>query len=300
MKRRRRGYVLVMTLGLLVLASTLLVTIGREAARRSLEARVAQSQLQRRWGTISCKAAVLPWCSDILAREEAEANRPMPAVRTSVTLGGERFSLIVSDEQSKANLNVLLEQSDRSSVETRIREAISGSGLGNAVLLRPEPTPPTSATTRPVQAWISGLGQIFDRVTPATLLENRTTSPSQIVTCWGDGSINILRAPENALRLAAGRALTEIEIARLIEARNQSFEPRKREGTAASAGNDVVTTLLAAAKVDSKARATVGFATTSSCYSLWTIAQDRERSWYQLSVIDQANPRQPVVSSFEW
>jgi len=176
--RRRRGYVLVMTLGLLVLASTLLVTVGREASRRALAARDAQSRLQHKWGAISCRLAIGSRCGDILAREEVRQNQPMPSLATDVSLGGQRFTLLISDELAKANVNALLEESDRSSVESRIREAISGSGMGNAVRLRPADAPVPGPTTRPMHMWITGPGQIFDRVMPQTLMSGRVSSPA--------------------------------------------------------------------------------------------------------------------------
>ena len=112
MKNNRRGYVLVMTLGLLMLAATLLVTIGRASTARVLAARIEQRELQRRWAVVSCRNAVLPFAGDILARQEALQNRPVPGYRATITLGDQRYALLVSDEQAKANVNLLLERSD--------------------------------------------------------------------------------------------------------------------------------------------------------------------------------------------
>src|SRR5678815_431801 len=90
-QRVRHGYVLVTTLLLLVLASTLLVGIGRASVRQAVRARVAQDELQRRWGTASCREAGLPNAEGLRRAEEGRRREPVPAVRRRVTLGGQRF-----------------------------------------------------------------------------------------------------------------------------------------------------------------------------------------------------------------
>src|SRR5688500_14340245 len=138
MRRRRRGYVLVMTLGLLVLCATMLVTVSHAALRHASTARAARDELQRRWGAVSCREAVLPNAEVILARAEAARRKPVPVLlTTTIRLGGHEFELVVSDEQAKANVNAVLANADVTRAETRIRNALAGSGLANEVRIRP-------------------------------------------------------------------------------------------------------------------------------------------------------------------
>ena len=312
MRRHPRGYVLIVTLGLLVLAATLLVGIGRASVAHALAARTEQVELQRRWGVVSCRNAVLANANDILAIQERLRNRPIPVLRETVVLGGQRYTLIVSDEQAKANVNALLERSDKSGAEGRTREAVSGSGLGNSIMLRPEPLPlhEGQATSRPSEyagppPWVTSFGQVFNNLSPERLIAGSGAKPAEQLTCWGNGAINVMRVSEAALKLAATPAMTNIEAGRLIDARNAAFEtrtrPRLMTGASAPApGLDAASTLLTQAHVDPKVRRTVGFTAKSTCFSLWVVTQDARRTWYRLYVIDDYDTKQARVESFAW
>ena len=299
---KRHGYVLVMTLALLVLASTLLVTIGRGAAQRVLLARSEQHELQRRWGAVSCRNAILPYASQILARREALENRPVPDLRSALRLGEQRFVMVIADEQAKANINSVLARAEKAAVESRLRQALSGSGLGNTISLRPQPISRDVIQNQPkdLPAWISGFGQVFSDVGPDRLI----AEPAQIMTCWGTGGINLMRVSNASLRLAAPE-LTNLEIGRLLEARNKAFGPRqeKTPGLTGAAGKpnlDAVSGLLAQAKIDPKVRVTVGFVSSSTCYSLWIVTEEHQRAEYRFYVSDDSSPRIPRMESFVW
>src|SRR5690349_12480075 len=78
----RRGYVLVMVMGLLVLAATLLVAVSRTAGRAAMTARAAEEELQHRWGVVSCRKAVLPYVETMLTSLEQERRRAVPRFET--------------------------------------------------------------------------------------------------------------------------------------------------------------------------------------------------------------------------
>src|SRR5205814_10271464 len=111
--QRRRGYILLTTLALLVLSSTLLVTLARATIQRSAEARQSQQDLQRRWGDISCQRALLPNAESILVNQEKLHQRGFPTYRATIQLGAQFFDLLLSDEQSKTNVNALLRSEER-------------------------------------------------------------------------------------------------------------------------------------------------------------------------------------------
>src|SRR5688500_4301510 len=287
-RQRRRGYVLVVTLGLLVLAATLLVSIGRASLRRAAAAREAAEDLQRRWGVTSCRLAVMPAVESVLVDQERKLRRPVAVHRTSLTLGGQRFDLVLADEQAKANLNVLLDESDVPRVETRLREvtrlrkALAVGGVGHLLRLRPDPSavPPqrtstTSPATRPiVPQRVTGFGQIFDGAAPEAL-----AGPSELVTCWGSGLLNVRRASPAAIRLAT--PLSGIEIAGLLRARE-----------APPAGGLVKSTGI-------KPRPGLHLTESSSCHSLWIVARTGRREWRHFTVLDESS-EPPVAASFVW
>src|SRR5438132_9549097 len=120
--RQHRGYVLVMTLAALVLAATVTTTLALAAIDHTREARHACDELQRRWGVISCRQAILPNAEHLLAYREAQFHQPTPSLGTSVRLGRFSFALVIADEQAKANVNTVIAAApDRSMAEDRIR-----------------------------------------------------------------------------------------------------------------------------------------------------------------------------------
>src|SRR3982750_969566 len=106
---RRGGYVLILTLALLVLAATLMVAVARAAGDHAMLARQEQAGLQRRWGAVSCRAALLPSADQILVRAELQAHRPVPIHRARLQLGAQTFDVAIGDEQAKTNVNALIQ-----------------------------------------------------------------------------------------------------------------------------------------------------------------------------------------------
>jgi hypothetical protein len=300
-RRRRGGYVLLVTLGLLVLSTTLLVAVGRAAAHHALAARLEQSELQQRWGVISCRSAILGSAEQILVSQEQQQKRAVPQYRATLQLGGDQFTLIVSDEQAKANLNLMIDQFGAQGTEDRLAQSLTGTGLLNHLRLRPSVYADDPATTRPVAfpQLISGPGQVFDSVAPELLL-----SPLQNLTCWGSGALNVMRADQTSMRSVLAPALTRIEISSLIGARDKIMKLSVDLHLAASAApaknTDAISSLLAQAKIDNKVRNRLSLTTRSACHSLWIIVRDSRRAWHSLSVSDESDPNRPLIHSIVW
>jgi len=278
------------TLALLVLAATLMVLVGRATLRRAGAAREAADDLQRRWGATSCRLAVMPAIESVLVDQQRKLNGPVAVHRARLRLGEQTFDLVLADEQAKANLNVLLDEGDLRTIETRMRETLTGTGIGQRVRLRPGPTivstvhaaggegrnTSTAPTTRPLLPQrVTGFGQIFDDVPPSQLID-----ASDWVTCWGNGLVNARRAPPAALKLAT--SLSGVEIAALL---------RLREGPTPGG-------LLKSANI--RPRPGLHLAEGSACHSLWIVARSRRREWHYFSVLDESDERSPAVVSFVW
>jgi Tfp pilus assembly protein PilX len=323
----RRGYVLVVTLGLLVLSTTLLVAVGRVAVHHALAAREAADELQRHWGAVSCRNAVLPFAEQILSQAEAEQHRPVPIYRANLQLGGQTFAVILSDEQAKANVNDLMQAASgsKSAVESKLRESFIGAGLSNSIRLRPallltkagtkasqtQPSTTQPGTDGGVPRWITGFGQIFDNVPPERLLGGSGQAPVDRITCWGGGGTNVMRASVDAMKLAAGSYMSGIDIGRLIDIRNGKLKPRTGSGSKIGlpalagaapngAGTDPMGRLLAEAKITVKNRAKMPLLAGSACHSVWIIVRDPRRPWYYLVVSDESNPQKTRIESFVW
>jgi len=326
---RRRGYILPLTLALLVLAATLMTAVSRIALRRAADARVATDDLQRRWGAASIRKAVLPRADQILTlAHRAAPARPNPA-RVDLTLRLGRFSydLVVSDEQAKANLNAILEEADASRGESRLRSALAGSGLANQVRFRPTigplflpptdsgaPTPPPPSADpemavpnpplfkRATAPHVSGLGQVFDGVEPGRLIQptaGQRLAPVDLFTLWGTGAVNARRAPATALNLAAGKALSQADVSRLIAARDAMARAGGSMG-GKSPAQEFKAQLADAVASGAKAKANFALIEYSQCHSLWVVTRGQSRTWYDLTVIDTSNATRPVTHHFEW
>lgn len=306
--KARRGYVLVTALALLVLSATLLVSMGRLSLDRTLQARQSQEELQRRWGQISSQRAILLHSEQILLQLEGRQQRPIAAHRASINLGGQNFELILSDEQAKANVNALLDLYDQPRTETQLRAALSGSGLSAQLKLRPMHKPITLPSSRPsiLPRYVTGFGQIFslsDSTAPQILLASHVSSPApaQLITLWGDGRLNIRRASPAALSLLDSPPLTQIDVQRLIEARNKLYQPNARpDSPAATPGfDDPIRRLLSQAAIAPN-KSNLNLRLGSACHSLWIIVRDGRREWYSFAVLDETDAARPRSESFVW
>jgi hypothetical protein len=304
-----------MVMGLLVLAATLLVAVSRAAGRAGMTARAAEEELQHRWGVVSCRKAVLPYVEAMLTSLEQERRRSVPRFETAVKLGGVTFELILADEQAKANVNAILEESDAMRTETRVRQALSGSGLGNRIKLRPTQgevvqvvragvavatTGPTSRPARAASALaVASWGQVFDAVPPGQLVRPMPGSrlaPVDVLTCWGSGAVNVRRATDEALKLAAGRSLSGAQIGRLIDARDKLWQRRPGDAGFDESPAEKLKELMTKSSGESLAnKGNLGLVDGSSCHSLWVVTRTGRRDWYDWFVSDESDARRPVV-----
>jgi hypothetical protein len=289
--------VLVVALALLVLSATVMVGLSRAAIRHAAAARDAQAELQRRYGSMSIRRTVLPRAESILAGAEAVSNTSLPSLRRQIRLGNFAYELIVGDEQSKANLNRLAERSDGQSIEMRLMEALSGTGLGRRV--RVTPAPLTLHEGAGLAHRFTGIGQVFDltRLAPEQLLQLGRTGPAPIdlVTVWGDGRINLRRASATSARLVLVPPLSSIEVEKLLAGAGEQRSPQPNEPT------DPLTRLLAQVNVPHSLEGrSIGVTLASTCHSIWVIADDSRRRWCEMEVLDTTDPDRPILSYFSW
>lgn len=295
----RRGYILLTTLALLVLSSTLLVTLARTTIHRALEAKQSQEDLQRRWGQISCQRALLPHAEAILLNQEKRHQRPFPLYRVSIELAQQHFDLLLADEQSKTNVNALLDLSDKPRTESQLRTTFSN--LATQIRLHTSPPPASAPTTRPIlPQYLTSLGQVFDSTAPQILLTPRfdKPAPADLLTLWSDGQLNIRRCSPTALALL-NPSLTQLDVRRLIESRDTLFLKNPPPPPAQPLPADPIRRLLAQAQIAPQ-KTNLHLTATSKSHSLWIIVRDQHRQWYSLAVLDQTDADRPRSYSFVW
>jgi len=297
---QRRGYILLTTLAMLVLSGTLLVTLARSSILRSLEAKQSQEDLQRRWGQISCQRALLPHAETILINHEKRYQHPFSTLRTTIQLGFQEFGLVLADEQAKTNVNALLDLSDKPRTESQIRSTFSN--LAAQIRLHTSPPPTSAPTTRPVlPRYLTSLGQIFDSTPPQNLSTPRfdRPAPADLLTLWTDGQLNIRRCASSALALLDNSTLTQLDIRRLIEARDALYSKNPPPPSATPLPADPIRRLLIQAQIP-PTKSNLHLTTSSKSHSLWIIVRDPRRQWYSLAVLDRSDEDHPRSYSFAW
>lgn len=280
---QQRGYVLLVTLILVAIAGIALVGTSRAALRQEAGAIEGERELQRRWGTLSCRRVLLPTIERILKSEENRQATPVIALRRSITLGDCRVDLILADEQAKVNVNTLLAMGDERDAETRLRSLLSGSGMTTHIRLRPQ----GGGADHLSSPSVGSFGQVFDLPPSSGKLMDGRDPVADTVTCWDDGRLNFRRATERALRQVCVPALDLGQIGQIIGLRTDS----PKLPLAAVLDQLQLTRERRAA---AEALLTDG----SGSHSLWILAHDGGRVGYELSVQEQDTEGRNVVRTF--
>ena len=277
--QQRPGYVLVLTLGLLALAAISLSGLARYSLSCASSAREAADELQRRWGLYGARLVLFEHAAEIMEAQVRPEQRnvppwPKPAnVSTSYQLGSQSFTVTLSDEDAKVDLNTLqVRKSDR--LLPAIRR-LSQSVRGGDLMIR---LTPQRDTRQPFASW----GQLFDltRGTTANLgAADRLALATQTMTCWGSGRLNLRTASDAAVREIASLALPAKEVGELLSHRKNW-------------GGESVDGLLS--QLDLRRpqllAATRLFSAESNHYAMWLQVDGGQRSWSYLYVDRRSGP----------
>lgn len=275
-----------MVLMVLVVCGTILVAAARRCGDQALLAGDARLQLQLKWGTMSCQAVCLPAAESIIyAVEPVEGRPPAITARHEVAMGGITFQMIVSDEQSKANVNFLEKRFGGESLAADIRQLQSNAREALQVNLRPSDTDEDSD---PLFQRYSSFDQIFMYKHPMELapIKPGEDSPSNRITCWGSGLLNFRKAELPVMRKILAGLLTQSQMSDLVK-----FRAAQPDCTLDEA--------LGHLKLKKKQSAALREVLTdmSLCHSLWIIARGPTRSWYRFCV---ARGGMSSMETFAW
>ena len=270
-RRRGRGYVLVLVLFAVAIAATSMAAVCRSGLEKAVAAERAGTDLQRRWAVMTLRASLLPKAEAVLLKAEV----PAAEARRAVRLGGQSFTLVFGDESAKANVNLLYARGGLAGAEREVRAAVQSTGSTLPVELRPFPGrgasfgAPDADPDQPLA--FETMGQVLRGAPSAGAL----VVAGGGMTCWGDGTINVRRASKGALRAALGGQMPAGEIDRLVAARDK--DPKRDV-------SDVFDELHLS---DARREAAESLVTEdSNCHSLWIISADGRRNWYDLAVRD--------------
>jgi len=287
----RRGFILVMMLMLLAIAAVALASVGRSSMGLAVDALRARQDLQRRWGSISTRHATLQ-LAPILLDQASGISDPLASLQVQITLSGLTYTLTVSDEQAKANVNKMLFYQGRETTRTFIRRQCDGQPWADEITL---PTNKSQSPGELINVPSENRRNVisFNHFLPGfdpRHLANPQDFSLDTLTCWGDGRINLTRASDDLVQDVLKPLLTTSEIARI------------RESLASSADSPLIDSLNNAG-ISEKDRSIIlrRLAQDSSCYSVWTAVDNGKRSWHELAVIelqpDSSPEPQPAEAS---
>ncbi|MGB0769093.1 MAG: hypothetical protein ACPGYV_15475, partial [Phycisphaeraceae bacterium] len=130
----------------------------------------------------------------------------------------------------------------------------------------------------------SGFGQLFKGVGPAALVgDGDRPGVADQVTCWGDGRLNLRRAPDAVVKRALTPLLGAEGVEQLIEVRRASPEQTLAKWLARITDADPKGLGLASALLTTR----------SNAEGLWIVAHGPTRSWYTFSTRVYTPPTEP-------
>ena len=229
-RRSRKGYVLLLVLVTLILASSALSQMAGRSLRAQVESLDAAQALQAKWGRISCEQFVLPRAARVFeafdrssGQAQADGNLRASAARTSlpddraslsqsVALGGMRFELLLADESAKADLNRVLVAGQISAVEGVLQDLVPVSAYRSV------------RVSEDSNARLAGWGNVFDMTRFYQLHEDDRAliAATKRVTLWGNGKLNIHRASLEAISAICSLVVPAGRADRIIETIGES------------------------------------------------------------------------------
>jgi len=259
----QRGFILLLTVLVLALAGVVFAAAARHGFQWALSAQQAQQSLQRRWAAASASGVVLPAAEELLAAVGSSASLTL-----SLTLGSERYQVVVADEGAKLHALTLEAWIGRSAAERLVREVVRACGSGAEVRLRRYEARVADGAAMPMLASYS---QVFAQPDPAEL--SRPAGPGGLVTCWGDGRLNYMRASEVVLRGLAASVAGPLAAGRLVELRERNPRAELEE-------------VLGQLKLDENRRQKLDLLLSedSSCHSIWLSQRGGRGSWHYFAV----------------
>jgi len=265
--RRQRGFVLILVLVIVAMAAVLLSGRVRRAGQLAVDVREGARRLQMEWAARSCRDVLLPRSRAFLT--DTVTGRPRALTRYELSLGDLPLTLVFADEQAKANVNTLARELGRDGFELRLLELQRG--VRRPVAIQWPALP--DGTAMPM-AFFS-YDQLFAARPPVEWFDpdGPDQSPTALLTCWGDGRVNVRTASREVLHHTLQRVAGEADVATIMKLRD--------ENPAVSLQN-----VLKALELPPEQAARVArlLCDRSETTSLWVVARSPRRNDYRFYV----------------
>lgn len=304
------GYVLIVTLVIIVMSGVLLASTARISMEHAAQARRSEQDLQRRWGMISIRQLMLPNASTFLAnaydraklsyesRGKQLAGRGIspgspPQFQRSIQLpfmlGRMRFSVLLRDESARVNINRIYDQTASMDQTRRIISAISGAASAG-LKLAPVAGFAVGQFNQEDRRAFNHFSQVFSDASPERLIGPLHEDDGLIahLTCWGSGRLNIQRCSPAALRAVLLTVLDSDTVGRILALRAENPELKLGE---------YLMKARAPANIFGWSQETL--TDQSDCYSVWIMAGAGRRTWHQWA-IREPSPTGSHTMEFAW
>jgi hypothetical protein len=310
--RDRRGFVLLMTLGVMVLAVFMLAGLARRSATSAMVCRGAESEVARRWAVTSMQATLLPrihWAMEMTERGKQERvkkrsgelegaaetvtyqHEPVRELRLRVQLAGQAYLLVMTDEQAKLEVNGLLKSGSRGSAESVVAALMSDRRQEGQGELRLRPLQVGSATLGELKLpKVGSYGQIFAEAGPEQLMgEVVGEGLGSAVTCWSDGMVSVRRAEDSVIRAACEKVDRQVVKDFLAIRKKDPYKPMK-----------AMLAELTRASPEELKKLNGILTDQSQCFGLWIVAVGPVRPWYTLAVARTSGDADPEKPHDPW
>ncbi len=213
----RRGFALLMVVACILLVTIAAVGVSRRSLLLAIESADAADQLQERWSRVSLQRSALQAAAAMYGgeppvlgppsddsdqdRNPDESNRPPqpnrppqwnPVYRWQLAVHDRVYTVVIADESAKANLNTVLQLKTPEAAHTL---ATSLAGRTMSRLSLPPRTGNRQEAIDPIGSW----GQVLPVGANDGLLIRELPEATARLTIWGDGKVNLLRAPDDIL-----------------------------------------------------------------------------------------------------
>ncbi|MEO1524019.1 MAG: hypothetical protein AAFX06_01220 [Planctomycetota bacterium] len=235
--RRRRGYVLLLVIAVMVLLMTALAALSKVSLKRALAASDARIRLQQRLGAESLEQVLLNEAAGVFDRLEKAVEesrqggvdaRVPTQLRGAVSIGGVTFDVLLADEDAKLNLNTLYHAVGQERTRRAIGE-VAGPAVLRSVRLNPalSPTQPAenprardteSDTELEIPPAFRSWGEVFDLARLSSTIGDDAALPNVTseLTCWAGEGINVKRATDEAFTQTAACVMSQGAAERLV------------------------------------------------------------------------------------
>ena len=334
--RIQRGFVLLLTLVLLAVLAVGMVSLSRHSIEAAVSARDAKLDLQRRWMLRSLGDTVLPRAEAILEKRAGSSQSsvgdgdgvvrwelPGLALEEGSKAEGKSdaevgIAVVVADEAARLNVNAPRWRGDDRGLEAVVRKLMRARGQTATVQVRrPEVGRLAETHQEAPQATqevggVTSYEGIFPLATPRELLGvPGGVGLTGSLTLWGEGRVNVCRAPAAVLEAVLGPSWSRGDVRRLVEERERWLQA----GGGAGLRLDHLLDGLDLSEPQ-RQHAQEVLVDSSQVYSLWVVFHDPHRTRYALTVRiggeshaeetgrkergEGENPPRPLVRRLVW